>query len=211
MFCKIKKNKGGYTIYLCERKRVDGKVISKDIKLTSYGWHSLYEIDEEYNGLTEDIPMILARSISRIIKPYDIALIDVVEKLEEVKKKYYPTYKKIAIRVGLEFEKKHEERRNKQVVEYEKFKEKFRTLHYNEVMQRYKEGYEKGLIEGILKTEKIGSNLGNRCSVKNTDIGEGEKKLLKEAFKLLSHKHHPDKGGSTEKMAMINNLKEKIL
>lgn len=45
----------------------------------------------------------------------------------------------------------------------------------------------------------------------SSNYNDEEKKLLKEAFKLLSHKHHPDKGGSTEKMAMINNLKEKIL
>lgn len=45
----------------------------------------------------------------------------------------------------------------------------------------------------------------------SSNYNDSERKLLKEAFKLLSHKYHPDKGGSTEKMAMINNLKEKIL
>ncbi len=46
---------------------------------------------------------------------------------------------------------------------------------------------------------------------KESNYNEEEKKLLKEAFKLLAFKHHPDRGGSTEKMASINNLKEKIL
>lgn len=45
----------------------------------------------------------------------------------------------------------------------------------------------------------------------SSNYTDEEKKLLKEAFKLLSHKHHPDKGGSTDTMAVINNLKEKIL
>lgn len=57
------------------------------------------------------------------------------------------------------------------------------------------------------------NNSGSSSYSKNntSNYNDDEKKLLKEAFKLLSHKHHPDKGGSTEKMAMINNLKEKIL
>ena len=41
-----------------------------------------------------------------------------------------------------------------------------------------------------------------------------EKKLLKEAFKLLSMKYHPDRNkdkDTTETMVAINNLKEKIL
>ena len=42
-------------------------------------------------------------------------------------------------------------------------------------------------------------------------ISEKERKLLKEAFKMLAMKYHPDRGGDTEKMAAINNLKEKIL
>lgn len=45
----------------------------------------------------------------------------------------------------------------------------------------------------------------------NSNYNDDEKKLLKEAFKLLAMKHHPDRGGDTEKMAAINNLKEKIL
>ena len=45
----------------------------------------------------------------------------------------------------------------------------------------------------------------------SSNYNEDEKKLLKEAFKLLAMKYHPDRGGDNEKMAMINNLKEKIL
>ncbi|MDY3001919.1 MAG: hypothetical protein SOR73_09670 [Romboutsia timonensis] len=30
MFCKIRKGKNGYSVYLCNRKRLDGKVVSKD-------------------------------------------------------------------------------------------------------------------------------------------------------------------------------------
>lgn len=57
------------------------------------------------------------------------------------------------------------------------------------------------------------NNNGSSGYSKNSysNYNDDEMKLLKEAFKLLSHKYHPDKGGSTEKMAMVNNLKEKIL
>ena len=59
-------------------------------------------------------------------------------------------------------------------------------------------------MNGQLSSANFGS--GN-----SLDIDSQEKSLLKEAFKLLSHKYHPDKGGCTDKMASINNLKEKIL
>ncbi|MDY3960093.1 hypothetical protein [Romboutsia timonensis] len=207
MFCKIRKGKNGYSVYLCNRKRLDGKVVSKDFKIATYGWHSLYEIDEEYNGLIEDIPSVLAKSLRLRLKDYDIKLIDVVDKLIEIKKEYYTTYKDNAIKYHLIFEEEQKSKEERQLKEYEEFKEKFRTLHYNEIMNKYKEGYDKGILEGILKSKELKS----KCSVKNIDIGDEEKKLLKEAFKLLAMKHHPDRGGDTEKMAAINNLKEKIL
>lgn len=56
-----------------------------------------------------------------------------------------------------------------------------------------------------------GSSYQNEISSNYTDQ---EKKLLKEAFKLLAMKYHPDKNldkDTTETMAAINNLKEKIL
>ena len=46
---------------------------------------------------------------------------------------------------------------------------------------------------------------------KPSNYNDNERKLLKEAFKMLAMKYHPDRGGDTEKMAAINNLKEKIL
>ncbi|MCG4775181.1 hypothetical protein L0O83_19020, partial [Lawsonibacter sp. DFI.5.51] len=66
--------------------------------------------------------------------------------------------------------------------------------------EKYREGY----VDGQLSAIKI-------SSVNSLDIDNQEKTLLKEAFKLLSKKHHPDVGGDTDKMAKINSLKEKIL
>ena len=89
MFCKIRKGKWGYSIYACDRKRVNGKVVSNDIKVDSYAWHSLYEDNEEINGLIDDIPVILMRSITgKCIRDEDLNLDfdDVVEKLIKVKK-----------------------------------------------------------------------------------------------------------------------------
>lgn len=202
MFCKIRKGKLGYSIYLCERSRVDGKVVSNDSKIISFAWHSLYEIDEEYNGVTEDIPKTLYNFLSRkILRNNDLDIFEeVVRKLIKVKKEYYTTYKEKSIKLDLEYEQDKKNRKEKELKEYEQFKLKYQSLYYKEISEKYQEGYLMGQLSQI-----------KNCSVKNTDIGEDEKKLLKEAFKLLSHKHHPDKGGNSETMAIINNLKEKIL
>lgn len=82
---------------------------------------------------------------------------------------------------------------------------KFRKEYEEKSKQYQRSYYEK--YNGNYNYDSSSSYSNNNHSNYNDD----EKKLLKEAFKLLSHKHHPDKGGSTEKMAMINNLKEKIL
>ena len=85
-------------------------------------------------------------------------------------------------------------------VKYEYFKNKFSSLYNKELTEKYQEGYNRGLLENLMNS----SGKNNSCNSK-------EMKLLKEAFKLLSMKHHPDKGGDNETMAAINNLKEKIL
>ena len=205
MFCKIRKGKWGYSIYACDRKRINGKVVSNDIKIDTYAWHSLYEDGEEVDGLIYDIPVILMRSITaQYIRNKDVNLEfdDVVEKLIKVKKEYYPTYKAMMLKVIDDIKKEEENK----LLEYENFKNKYSSLHYKEIMEKYKEGYDRGILEGAL----AGDSFLNR-SVNNSSINDEEKKLLKEAFKLLSFKCHPDRGGSTEKMASINNLKEKIL
>lgn len=207
MFCKIRKGKWGYSIYACDRKRVSGKVVSNDIKIDSYAWHSLYEYKEEVNGLIDDIPVGLIRSITaRCVRNKDIHLDfdDVVEKLIKVKKEYYPTYKVMMSKIENDIKKEKEGK----LLEYENFKNKYRSLHDKELMEKYQEGYERGLFEGMATRS---NNSFNGCSGNNFEIDDSEKKLLKEAFKLLALKHHPDRGGSTEKMAAINNLKDKML
>lgn len=206
MFCKIRKGKWGYSIYACDRKRVNGKVVSNDIKVDSYAWHSLYEYKEETNGLIDDIPVTLMSSITAKCignKDLNLDFNDVVEKLIKVKKEYYPTYKAMMLKIRDDSKK---EKENK-LLEYENFKNKFRSLHYKELIEKYQEGYDRGLLDGI----KVEDKFFNGSSDKKIEMNESERKLLKEAFKLLSLKHHPDRGGNTEKMASINNLKEKIL
>lgn len=198
MFCKIRKGKDSYSIYICERYRENGKVVSNDKKIDTYGYHSLYEDFKEENINFNELPRLLGASLrARILRPYTIELYDDVEdKLLKLKKEYYPKYKEICRKIELDLkeEKKHIEDN------YNKFKEQYKSLHYQELSAKYKEGY----IAGQLSNIKFGS-------VNSLDIDNQEKTLLKEAFKLLSKKHHPDIGGNTETMAKINNLKEKIL
>ena len=206
MFCKIRKGKWSYTIYACSRERVNGKVVSKDIKLCSLAWHSLYEIDEEINGLIEDVPVDLMRIINKVYlrnKDVELDFDDVVEKLIIAKKEYYPTYKEQSIKAHRKFEEEKELKKEKELMEYEYFKNKFSSLYNKELTEKYQEGYNRGLLENLMNS-----------SGKNNSYNSKEMKLLKEAFKLLSMKYHPDKNldkDTTEIMAAINNLKEKIL
>ena len=209
MFCKVRKGKYTYSIYACDRKRVNGKVVSKDIKVCSFAWHSLYEDDEEINGLIEDIPVSLMRIMNKVYfknKDIELDFDDVVEKLIKEKKEYYPTYREQMINVMHKYEVDKQIREEKELNEYENFKNKYRSLHYKELMEKYHEGYDRGLLENLMNT-----NFNSDSSVKNNDLNNEEMKLLKEAFKMLSMKHHPDKGGDNETMAVINNLKEKLM
>lgn len=198
MFCKIRKGKTSYSIYICERYRENGKVVSNDKKIDTYGYHSLYEGFEDYSINFNKLPEALEISlIARILKTYTIELYDEVEsKLLKLKKEYYPEYKELCNKINLEYSKQEEQREE----DYNKFKEKYKDLFYQELSSKYQEGYLSGQLASF-----------NFSSGKSLDIDNQEKKLLKEAFKILSKKYHPDIGGDTETMAKINNLKEKIL
>ena len=198
MFCKIRKGKETYSIYICERYRENGKVVSKDKKICTYGYHSLYDDFEDYNPNFNELPKILEMSLTkRILKIYTVELYDDLEcKLLKLKKEYYPKYEQLCRKIDLKWAEEKAQREEK----YNEFKEQYRDLYYKEISAKYQEGY----LNGQLSSANFGS--GN-----SLDIDSQEKSLLKEAFKLLSHKYHPDKGGCTYKMASINNLKEKIL
>ena len=125
---------------------------------------------------------------------------DVEPKLIQVKKEYYPTYRKEALEAERKWKKEEKERKEKELKEYEYFKKKYYSLYNADMTNKFQEGYNYGIM----------TNLSN-SSGGNTSYNSKEMKLLKEAFKLLAMKHHPDRGGDNETMAEINNLKEKIL
>lgn len=208
MFCKIRKNRYSYSIYACDRKRINGKVVSNDIKIDTYAWHSLYEDDEEINGLIYDIPVILMRSITvKCIRNKDVSLDfdDVVEKLIKVKKEYYPTYKADMLKV---IEQIEQEERDK-LLEYENFKNKYRSLHYKEIMKKYQEGYDRGILDGM----KVEDKFFTKNSDDKIEINDSEKKLLKKLYRKMSMQFHPDKNQDNQKeaqemMVLINKLKE---
>lgn len=206
MFCKIKKGKNYFTIYACSRERVDGKVVSKDKKICRLAWHSLYEDDEEVNGLKKEISVdlyyILKYSYFSNGRTGLNFKKDVVPKLEQIKKEYYPTYKKEALEAERILQKELKEKEKKEKEEYEYFKNKYRLLFNEDMTKKLQEGYKMGM-----NTAKY----YNCSSGVTTSYNSKEMKLLKEAFKLLAMKHHPDRGGDNETMAEINNLKEKIL
>ena len=207
MFCKIRKGKWGYSIYACDRKRVNGKVVSNDIKVDSYAWHSLYEYKEETNGLIDDIPVALMSSITAKCignKDLNLDFNDVVEKLIKVKKEYYPTYKAMMSKIKNDIKKEEENK----LLEYESFKNKYSSLHYKELMEKYQEGYDRGLLDGI----KVEDKFFNRSSDKKLEMNDSEKKLLKKLYKRMAMQYHPDRNTnnkeSAEMMVLINKLKE---
>lgn len=204
MFCRIKDSKDPkkwwYTIYLCDRKRENGKIKSKDIKVTGYNYISLFGDDEEKTGYKEELPRLFLDFLKQDLKRkgYEQYFDMVVEKLKEFKKKLIPIYQQRCE----EFEKEENKRKIQERREYEKFKKRFQKL-FNEDIQSYIEyGYNSGVnarVEG-----------GARNNINIGDFSESETKLLKEAINLLTKKNHPDRGGDHEKMVEINNLREKL-
>lgn len=64
------------------------------------------------------------------------------------------------------------------------------------------------------KNSNYWNNFNSYFNKQSSNYTEQETKLLKEAFKLLAKKYHPDKNpdnDTTEIMAAINNLKDKII
>lgn len=98
MFCRIKDSKDPkkwwYTIYLCDRKRENGKIKSKDIKVTGYNYISLFGNDEEKTGYKEELPRLFLKFLKQDlkIKGYEQYFDMIVEKLKEFKKKLIPIY-----------------------------------------------------------------------------------------------------------------------
>lgn len=99
-------------------------------------------------------------------------------------------------------ELKNESKLN-QILEDYKFK--------NEYEERSKQYQEEWYQRSYHSNSNSNYSYSGYSENNSSNYNDDEKKLLKEAFKLLSMRHHPDRGGDTERMAAINNLKEKIL
>ena len=196
MFCKIRKGKETYSIYICERYRENGKVVSNDKKICTYGYHSLYDDFEDYNPNFNELPKILEMSLTkRILKSYTIELYDEVEsKLLNLKKEYYPKYEEICRKLDL----KLAEEKRKREEDYNNFKQQYKDLYYQDLSAKYQEGY----LNGQLSQKNSGS-------VNNVSTGQEEKKLLKKFYKKLAFEFHPDRNNLGEDaMILVNRLKE---
>lgn len=196
MFCRIRDNKKSrtFTVYLCERKRKNSDVKSKDINVGCYGYCALYSIMEQANekhfeGVPKNLKELISLEVSG--KNYNI----VVSKIEEFKRKNYTTHLKL---MSKDLNKKTEPER----MEYEKLKEKYFIYFLADMDREYKRGYSVGKSESGFGGSRNNINIG--------DFSESETKLLKEAINLLTKKNHPDRGGDHEKMVEINNLREKL-
>ena len=87
-----------------------------------------------------------------------------------------------------------------------------KRLEYLKQIKKTKEEYERSYREK--QNSNYWNNFSSYLNKPASNYTEQEMKLLKEAFKLLAKKYHPDKNpgkDTTEIMTTINNLKDKII
>ena len=87
-----------------------------------------------------------------------------------------------------------------------------KRLEYIKQIKKTKEEYERSYREK--QNSNYWDNFSSYFNKPASNYTEQETKLLKEAFKLLAKKYHPDKNpdkDTTEIMVAINNLKDKII
>lgn len=221
---KIKK---AYKISIHHSYRENGKVKKKQWVICTMGYYSIVDYGFyigdccDLNKKLEAIGISEEELCDIVYKKLD-PLIDKVKSEYEQTEEYKTTIHNKAIikrhnKAEGEFNNKYGNGYNQC---YDVFGELKNEIKLNQIIEDYKtrkeyEERSKQYQEEWYKRSyynSSNSNHNNSSYSKNSsgNYTDEEKKLLKEAFKLLSHKHHPDKGGNNETMATINNLKEKI-
>ena len=186
MFCRVKSNNKVfkddlvYKFYLCERKRVDGKVKSKDIHIVNF----------DYIDITEIRVKVLNIVITNALKDKGLyseensdlifdKLLDLREQLLEEER---------------EFQRKRAEQQREEARKRAEEEERQRR-EYEEFFKRYNSNQ-----------NCSGSNIGQ---VDNT-TKEFMIEIIKAGYKKLASKYHPDKGGKHEDMQRLNKAKEEL-
>lgn len=213
--------KKAYKISIHKSYREDGKVKKKQWVIGTYEHYSLIEYGFELwsiEGKLKEMGIAEDRLYELIYKKLDSLLDKITNEFHNTEEyKTYKSYRKIIN----EFHDKEREFNNIYGSEYNECYDIFGNLTNKERLEQIKRDYEykqkyKRKNEEAFRDwySRYGkddyspsSYQKNLCS----NYNDNERKLLKEAFKMLSMKYHPDRGGDTEKMAAINNLKEKIL
>ena len=198
MFCRIKNNDKTlmYTVYLCERKRINGKIKSKDIKIIHWNYLSLYDYEEKKEGIKEEIPKEASKLLRRILasKKLESYFPMIIDKLKDLKKEKY----KLWCTTG-------NKEKEKLYQEYKSFRNKYSIFITIENQEWFENGYNQGYNDRLRNNKN--SYINNLDSLSSDD-----RKLLNKVFKAAALKYHPDKqNGDTETMQKINILKDKIL
>ena len=213
--------KKAYKISIHESYRKDGKVKKRQwvigthehYDLIEYGFE-LWGVEDKLKemGITED------RLYELIYKKLDPLLDRITEEFHNTEE--YKTYKHYSAIINT-FNQKKYEFNNVYGSGYDECYDVFGNLTSKYRLEQIKQDYEykkdyerksKEAFEDWYSRYSQGSYSSSSYQENiSSNYNDNEKKLLKEAFKLLSFKYHPDRGGSTEKMASINNLKDKIL
>jgi hypothetical protein len=212
--------KKAYKISIHESYRENGTVKKRQWHIDTLEHYMLIEYGFELPTYKNDMDKKVQEMGVTEDEMYEIIYKKLDPLIEKITKEYHKTDE---YKVILEQRKNIElHNRNEQ-----EFKEKYNSDEYDLCYDIFGELRNKDELERIKRENKESQeyqrksyeNFRNNYSYSSSsyqlnnlsNYNDSEKKLIKEAFNLLSHKHHPDKGGSTETMSIINNLKDKLL
>lgn len=218
--------KKAYKISLHESYREDGKVKKKQYSICTMGYYDILEYglydfaDGKIKILSKKLNVSTEYIYNLVYEKLDI--LESLISMEYGETEEYKEYnKQIEIikkynEAKYNFEKKYESNK------FDRCYDVFLNLRNADQLEKVKKEYEENQEykrrseeqQRRFYKEYFDSDYFGRSGYQekyNSNYNDDERKLLKEAFRMLSMKYHPDKGGSTEKMALINNLKEKII
>ena len=191
MFCRVKSNDKVckedivYKFYLCERKRVDGKVKSKDIHIINFDYFDLTEIFDKTGKVILFTTLVKKRLKDKCLySPENLDLI--VDKVLDLRDK-----------LTKEKEEAEEKRREQQREEARKRAEQ---------QEREKREYEEFFKRYNFNQNCSGSSIGQVDDTTKEFMIE----IIKAGYKKLASKYHPDKGGKPEDMQKLNEAKEEL-
>ena len=215
-----------YKITIQHSYREDGKVKKKQWHICNMSYYDIadngfwvgdYMTDEKLEKILNETGLNEEAFYNMIEEKLDPLVNTIIKEYKETEE--YKTYKKnqdILSKYNAE-KKKFDDKYGYDTYRecYNVFGELMNEFRLKELKEEYRKSQDyKRSYNKQYKSSYNKQNYSSYFSNIQSSYTEQETRLLKEGFKLLSMKYHPDKNldkDTTEIMAAINNLKEKIL